>query len=128
MQHMIFYCLRIYQNVIQEDNDKVVQVVSKYVIHQVHKLCQGIRDSKRNDKELVEAPTSFERCLRNILFPQRYLPIPGSEINAAIDCGGPQTIKQLLRERKRIPGFDRLFIEPAVIDTKSETAILLCYK
>ena len=42
MHHMIFDCLQIYQDVIQEDIDKVVQVVSKYVIHQVHKVCWGI--------------------------------------------------------------------------------------
>ena len=90
---MIFDCLQIYQDVIQENSDEVVQVVGKYVIHQVHKLCRGIRDSKRNDKELVQAPTSFERCFWNILFSQRYLPIPGSKIDAAVDCGAPQTIK-----------------------------------
>ena len=53
MHYMIFDCLRIYQDVIQEDNDEVVQVVGKYVIHQVHKLGRGIRDSKGDDKELV---------------------------------------------------------------------------
>ena len=53
MHHMIFDCLQIYQNVIHEDNEEVVQVVGKYVIHQVHKLCWGIRVSKRDDKELV---------------------------------------------------------------------------
>ena len=53
MHHMIFDYLLIYQNVIQEDNNEVVQVVGKYVIHQVHELCWGIRDSKRNDEELI---------------------------------------------------------------------------
>ena len=42
MYNMIFDCLGIYQNVVQEDNDKVVQVAGKYVIHQVHKMHRGI--------------------------------------------------------------------------------------
>ena len=56
---MIFDCLRVYQDVVQKDNDKVVQVIGKYVVHQVHKLRRGIGDSKRNNKELVQAPTSL---------------------------------------------------------------------
>ena len=93
MYNMIFDCLRIYQDVVLEDNDKVVQVVNKYVIHQVHKLCRGIGDSKRNNKELVQAPTSFEHYLRNILFLERYLPIARSKIDAIVHCGAPQTVK-----------------------------------
>ena len=33
MHHMIFDCLRIYQDVIQDDNDEVVQVIRNYVIN-----------------------------------------------------------------------------------------------
>ena len=125
MYNMIFNCLQMYQDVVQEDNDEVIQVVGKSIIHQLHKMCWGIRDSKGNTKELVQAPPNFERCLQNVFFLQRYLLIPRSNINAALDCGAPQTIKQLLRERKRTSVLDRLFVEPAVVDTKSKTAILL---
>ena len=87
MHHMIFDCLRIYQDVVQEDNNEVVQVVGKYVIHQVHKLHQGIRDSKGSDKELVQSQRVLNAVFGNVLFPQRYLLKPGSKIDAVVDCG-----------------------------------------
>ena len=75
MYSMIFECLGIYQDVIQGHYNKVVQVIGKHVVHQVHKRRWGIRHSKWNQQKLVQTPTSFERCFGYVFFPQRYLPI-----------------------------------------------------
>ena len=68
MNSMIFWCLGVDEDVIQEHHDKVIQVVGKYVIHQVHKLRRGVGYTKWYNQKFLQAPTSFERYFRYIFF------------------------------------------------------------
>lgn len=44
---------RVNKDVINKDNDKMIQIVLKYSIHETHKSGRGISRSKGNDKKLV---------------------------------------------------------------------------
>jgi hypothetical protein len=46
MPRMLFFTLRIDQDVINEDHDKLVQLRHEYGVHQVHEMCRSIGESK----------------------------------------------------------------------------------
>jgi hypothetical protein len=43
---MLFLTLGIDQDVVNEDNDKLIQLRHEYKVHQVHKICRSIGESK----------------------------------------------------------------------------------
>jgi hypothetical protein len=46
MSCMLFFTLGIYQDVIDKDNDKLVQLRHEYKVYQVHEMCRSIGESK----------------------------------------------------------------------------------
>jgi hypothetical protein len=46
MPRMLFFTLRIDQDVINEDHDILVQLRHEYGVHQVHEMCRSIGESK----------------------------------------------------------------------------------
>jgi hypothetical protein len=41
---MLFFTLKIDQDVINEDHDKLVQLWHEYRVHHIHKMCRSIGD------------------------------------------------------------------------------------
>jgi hypothetical protein len=68
---VLFFILGVDQDVINEDHDKLVQLRHEYRVHQVHKMCGSIDESKSITKysynpylvEKVVLGTSSERIL-----------------------------------------------------------------
>jgi hypothetical protein len=46
MMLMLFFILRVDQDVINEDHDKLVQLQHEYGVHQLHEMCMSIGESK----------------------------------------------------------------------------------
>jgi hypothetical protein len=46
MLHMLFFTLRMDQDVINEDHEKLVQLWREHGVHQVHEMCRSIGESK----------------------------------------------------------------------------------
>jgi hypothetical protein len=46
MPHMLFFALRIDQDVVNDDNDKLFQLCHEYGVHRVHEICRSIGESK----------------------------------------------------------------------------------
>jgi hypothetical protein len=65
---MLFVVLRIDQDVINEDHDKLVQLYHEYRVHQVHEVSGGIGQPEWHHKILIETISSGESSLRNIFF------------------------------------------------------------
>jgi hypothetical protein len=42
MPFMLFVSLRIYQDVVNEDHDKLVQLCHEYIVHLVHEVSRGV--------------------------------------------------------------------------------------
>jgi hypothetical protein len=68
MMRMLFFTLRIDQDVINEDHDKLVQLQHEYGVHQVHEMCRSIDESKRHNQVLVQPVPGGESSLRGIFW------------------------------------------------------------
>jgi hypothetical protein len=65
---MLFFCLGVNQNVIDENHKKLIQVLHEHLIHEIHEIGRGIRKSEGHHGILIESIPGLERCLGNILF------------------------------------------------------------
>jgi hypothetical protein len=63
MLFMLFLTLRKDQDVINEDNDKLVQLFYKNRVHQLHEVSGGIGQSKRHHQILVKTASGGESSL-----------------------------------------------------------------
>ncbi|KAJ6794229.1 Uncharacterized protein M6B38_231475 [Iris pallida] len=66
---MLFLRLRVDQYVIDEDNNKLIQIFMENLVHEVHEYRRSIRQSKRHDQEFKLSILGVERRLGNILLP-----------------------------------------------------------
>ena len=78
---MIFLIFRINENVIDEDDDKLVKILHKNFVHEIHEASWGIGQAKGHDSVLVQAIASSEGGFRNIFFCDFELKVPESQIN-----------------------------------------------
>jgi dynactin complex subunit len=63
---MLLFILGVDQDVINKDHDKLVQLQHEYEVHQVHKICRSIGESKQHNQILIQSIPSGEASLRNI--------------------------------------------------------------
>ena len=82
---MFFLALRVYQYVINEYNDKEIQIWLKNPVHQAHESSRGIRNPKRHYKELIMPISSPKSSLGHIRCPYFQLMITGSQVNLRED-------------------------------------------
>jgi hypothetical protein len=66
MLRMLFFALGIDQDIVNEDNDKLVQLQHKYGVHQVHEMCRSIGEPKRHNLILIQPIPGGESGLRNV--------------------------------------------------------------
>jgi hypothetical protein len=66
MLHMLLFVLRVDQDVVNEDHDKLVQLRHEYGVHQVHEMCRSIGESKRHNQILVQTVPCGESSIRDI--------------------------------------------------------------
>src|SRR3954462_12672170 len=64
---MLFLRLREDKNVINEDNNKLVQIFHEDLIHEIHEVSWGIGQSKGHDRALIQAISGYKCRLQNIL-------------------------------------------------------------
>jgi hypothetical protein len=57
---MLFFILRVDQDVINEYHDKLVQLRHEYGVHQVHEMCMSIGESKRHNQILIQPVSGRE--------------------------------------------------------------------
>jgi hypothetical protein len=75
---MLYFCLGVNQNIVDEDHNKLIQVLHKHLIHEVHEIGWGIRKSKGNHSILLESIPGAEHYLRNIFLSNSQLVISRS--------------------------------------------------
>jgi Mg2+/Co2+ transporter CorC len=78
---MFFHTPRIYKNVVNEYHDKLVQLWHEDRVHEIHEVCQCIRQSEGHDKIFKETISCCEGCLRYIFSTNLDLMITRAEIN-----------------------------------------------
>ena len=78
---MLFFILGIYENVVNENHDKLIQLGHKHRVHEVHKMRWGTCQPKRHNQILIEPISGREGRFGNILSSDLDLMIAGAEIN-----------------------------------------------
>jgi hypothetical protein len=65
---VLFFALGIDQDVMNEYHDKLIQLRHEYGVHQVHKMCRSIGESKRHNQILLQPIPGGEGVLRNVFW------------------------------------------------------------
>src|SRR3954466_14537282 len=68
MFSMLFFILGVYQDIIQINHDKLVEIFHEYIVHQSRESGWCISQAKGHDSILVYTIASNESGLRNVLF------------------------------------------------------------
>ena len=72
---MLFHRLRVDQNIIDENNDKLIYVGYEYPIHQVHEHLWGIGQTEWHNQKLIMVIIRTKRCLWYIFRANKQLMI-----------------------------------------------------
>ena len=54
---MVLWVGRVNKDIVKENQDEFIQVLTKKIVYHVHKLGGGVGDTKRHDQELIEPLT-----------------------------------------------------------------------
>ena len=106
MFYMLLFIARIYQDIIKEDHDKLVQFSHEHRIHEIHEVSRCICKTEEHDEILIQPISRRESCLRYIFRTDLDLMIPRSQVNLGEYLGFRQLIKQDINARKRVFIFD----------------------
>jgi hypothetical protein len=117
MLRMLLFTLRVDQDVINEDHDKLVQLCHEYGVHQVHEMCRSIGESKRHNQILVQPVPGGEGSLRNIFRIDLDLMITRMEIDLGKDFSTDKLIKENVDAGQWIFVLDRDGIQGSVVNT-----------
>jgi hypothetical protein len=63
---MLVFHLGVNQNIVDEDHGKLIQVLLKHLIHEVHEIGWEIHKSEGHHGILIESILGAKCCLRNI--------------------------------------------------------------
>ena len=61
--------------VVNKDYDKLIQLIHKHLVHEIHEISRGISESKRHHSELKLSVTGDKGCLWDVAFPKLELVI-----------------------------------------------------
>src|SRR5204862_4328509 len=84
------------KDVVDKDDDKLVQVRSKYTTHHVHENCRCICKSKWHHGELVMSTVRHECSLRDIFLADSQLVITRPEVDLREKSCSLKHTKQLV--------------------------------
>ena len=62
---MVLWASRVTKDIIKENQDEFVQVLTKKIFHLIHKLGRGVGDAKRHDQNLIKPAPHFKRSFMN---------------------------------------------------------------
>ena len=51
---MVLWVGKISEDIVEENQDEFVQVLTKEIVHHVHQLCRGVGYIRRHDQEFIE--------------------------------------------------------------------------
>lgn len=78
---MLFFRLGKDEYVINEDDNKLVQVLHENFVHEVHEVGRGIGQSEGHDPVLVQPITSNKCCFGDVLWSNLQLVVSRSQVN-----------------------------------------------
>jgi dynactin complex subunit len=114
---MLFFILRVDQDIINEHHDKLVQLWHEYEVHQVHQMCRSIGESKRHNQILIQSVPGRECSLRNVFWTDLDLMITRPNVDLGEDLTTGKLIKKNVDAGQRIFVLDSNGIQGSIINT-----------
>ena len=96
---MLLLRLRVDQDVVNKDHNKLIQIRLKYPMHEIHECCQRIHQPEGHHYELEMPILRPKRCLRDISLPNSQMKVSGAKIDLEVDSRPSQLIKQVIDPR-----------------------------
>src|SRR6266498_3168596 len=96
MLFMLFFRLGEDKYVINEDNDKLVQILHEHFIHEIHKIGRRIGQPKRHDCILIQTIPTNKSSFGYVRSPNLQLMVTRPEINLREEKSSSQLVKQTL--------------------------------
>jgi hypothetical protein len=125
---MLFLILGVDQDVFNEDHDKLVQLRHEYGVHQVHKVCRSIGESKRHNQILIQFIPGGEGSLRDVFQTDLDLMVTRMEIDLREDLRTGMLIKKDVDAGHHVLVLDSDSIQGPIINTQPQGLIFLLYK
>jgi hypothetical protein len=97
---VIFLALRIDDNIIDKDHDKIIELRHEHGVHEVHEVCGSISESEGHNQELVKTITSGKSGFRNVAGSNLDLVVARTKVDLREDFGTSQLIKKNINSRK----------------------------
>src|SRR6185369_11950171 len=108
------------QDVVQVNNDELVKVLMKHIIHQRHECGWCICETKTQDQKFVMAVACAKCCLGNVFVFNANLMVTGIQINLGKVLGTDKSIHEFIDAGQRVPVLYGNFVQGTIIDTKPE--------
>ena len=125
---MLFFIFTEHQDIIQIDDYNGVQFLFEHVVQEAHEGRGSIGQTEGKNEELVEAITSAEGGLVDIVIMDLDLVVSGAEVDFAEDLGIVETVKQLIDSWQWVCILDCLFIEGTIINAHAKITFLFANK
>jgi hypothetical protein len=113
---MLFFTLGIDRNVINEDNNKLIQLRQEYRVHQVHEMCRSIDESKQHNQILIQTVFGGESSLENVFWANLDLMITRTKIDIRKDFCTDKFIEKNIDARQWIFVLDSDVIQKQVVN------------
>jgi hypothetical protein len=124
MLFMLFLTPRKDRDVVNEDNNKLVQLFHENKVHQVHKMSGGIGQTKGHHQILTETVSSGESNIWDIFFMDLNLRIARMKVNLRENLCSNQLIKQKINVGQWILVLHDYHVEWLVIDAQTLCLVL----
>jgi hypothetical protein len=128
MLFMLFPTLRKDQDVINEDHDKLVQLLHENRVHQVHEMSGGVGQTKRHHQIHIKTVSSGESGLWDIFFTDLDLMIARLKVNLRKYLCSNQLIEQEINAGQWILVLHSYCVEWLIIDAQPLGLVLLRHK
>ena len=128
MFFMLLLCSRIDENIIYENNYKLIQIRSKDSVHIIHKNSRGISQSKRHHGKLIMPIPCSKSRFGYILLLHSYLMISRSQIDLREHSCTSQLVHKVIYPRQRILVLNRHFVQLPIIHTQPHATIFLFHE
>src|ERR1043165_6683604 len=119
MSLMLFFASGVYEYVINEYHHKFVQEIHEDIVHHSHEVSWGVRQTKRHDREFIQAISGGECRLGDVFLPDLQLIIAGTKIYLGEYSGTLELIKQIINAGQQVFVLDGDFLQGAVVHTHS---------
>ncbi|KAL4561749.1 hypothetical protein LXL04_033923 [Taraxacum kok-saghyz] len=128
MSFVLFLCLQVDKDVIDENYHRSVQHGAAHPIHEIHGSSRCVGETERHHHKLIVSIACAKRRLLHVALSHPHLVVTGSQIDLREPSGSLKLIKQVVDPWKRITILYGEFVQLPIINAHPLGAILLFHE